>query len=67
MVLASWGLGPAYAAAFDAWLRARDPLSGIRDAEAVNELAAAAGLLPVADHALPANNQALVWRRARTA
>jgi SAM-dependent methyltransferase len=50
-------------AAFDAWLRARDPLSGIRDAEAVNELAAAAGLLPVADHALPANNRLLVWRR----
>ena len=50
-------------AAFDAWLRTRDPLSGIRDVEAVHELAASAGLLPLADHALPANNRLLVWRR----
>ncbi len=50
-------------AAFDAWLRTRDPLSGIRDVEAVHERAASAGLLPLADHALPANNRLLVWRR----
>ncbi|MFW2403556.1 MAG: DUF938 domain-containing protein [Gammaproteobacteria bacterium] len=49
---------------FDASLRARDPLSGIRDFDAVNELAARQGLQLVADHAMPANNQLLVWSRA---
>jgi predicted methyltransferase len=48
-------------AAFDAMLRERDPQSGIRDFEAVNELAEAAGLRLSADHAMPANNQLLVW------
>lgn len=48
-------------AAFDAMLRERDPLSGIRDFEAVDALAAAAGLRLVADHPMPANNQLLVW------
>jgi len=50
-------------AVFDAALRARDPLSGIRDFEAVDSLAAAQGLRLVEDRAMPANNQALVWRR----
>ena len=49
-------------AAFDATLRERDPQSGLRDFEAVNELAEAAGLRLSADHAMPANNQLLVWR-----
>jgi SAM-dependent methyltransferase len=49
-------------AAFDAALRERDPLSGVRDFEAVNALAADAGLALEADHAMPANNQLLVWR-----
>ncbi|MDH5821825.1 DUF938 domain-containing protein [Luteimonas sp. RD2P54] len=47
---------------FDAWLRARDPHSGIRDLGAVDALAAAAGLHRVADVAMPANNRCLVWR-----
>ncbi|MGB6054012.1 MAG: DUF938 domain-containing protein [Burkholderiaceae bacterium] len=51
-------------AEFDAALRARDPRMGLRDAEAVGELAAAAGLLPQEDHAMPANNRLLVWRCA---
>jgi SAM-dependent methyltransferase len=51
-------------AAFDRMLRERDPESGIRDFEAVNALAAAAGLELQADHAMPANNQLLVWRGA---
>lgn len=51
-------------AAFDASLRARDPASGIRDFEAVDALARAAGLTLAADHAMPANNQLLVWRGA---
>ena len=49
-------------AAFDAMLRERDPQSGLRDFEAVNALAEAAGLKFAADHAMPANNQLLVWR-----
>ena len=52
-------------AAFDQSLRARDPDSGIRDFEAVDELARQQGLLLVADHAMPANNQLLVWQRER--
>lgn len=50
-------------AAFDAMLRERDPRSGVRDFEAVNALAEEAGLKLVADHALPANNQLLVWEK----
>ncbi len=52
-------------AAFDQSLRARDPASGIRDFEAVDGLARQQGLLLVADHAMPANNQLLVWQRER--
>ncbi|MBS0578953.1 MAG: DUF938 domain-containing protein [Proteobacteria bacterium] len=49
--------------AFDAWLRARDPDSAVRDFEAVTQLALAQGLHLVADHAMPANNRTLVWQR----
>ena len=48
---------------FDAWLRARDPRSGLRDFKAVDALAAAAGLRLAADVAMPANNRCLAWRR----
>ena len=48
---------------FDLWLKDRDPNSGIKDFEAVNALALAQGLRLVQDHAMPANNQLLVWRR----
>ena len=51
-------------AAFDAMLRERDPDSGIREFEAVNALAAAAGLELRADHAMPANNRLIVWKGA---
>jgi cyclopropane fatty-acyl-phospholipid synthase-like methyltransferase len=54
-------------AEFDAWLQARDPLSGIRDFEALDALARAQGLMLTADHAMPANNQTLVWRAPRAA
>lgn len=50
-------------AQFDNWLKARDPNSGIRDFEAVDALAAAQGLTLAGDHAMPANNQLLVWKR----
>lgn len=48
---------------FDAWLKARDPRSGIRDFQAVDALAAGAGLGLVADVQMPANNRCVVWRR----
>lgn len=51
-------------ARFDAWLKARDPASGVRDFEAVDALARAQGLALQRDVAMPANNRTLVWRRA---
>ena len=50
-------------AQFDQWLKGRDPASAIRDFEALDALAAAQGLALGADHAMPANNRTLVWRR----
>lgn len=50
-------------AGFDAQLKAADRQRGIRDAEAVDELAAGIGLTLLADHAMPANNQMRVWQR----
>lgn len=50
-------------AQFDADLRSRGVGSGLRDFEAVDALAAAQGLALEADHAMPANNRTLVWRR----
>lgn len=51
-------------ASFDAMLRARDPGSGIRDFEAVDELARAAGFTLVRDYPMPAHNQTIVWHLA---
>jgi hypothetical protein len=51
---------------FDAMLHARDPGSGLRDFRAVDALARAAGFAFQADHAMPANNQTLVWTLAAT-
>lgn len=50
---------------FDAWLRRRDPASGIRDFEAVDALAQGIGLSLAEDNAMPANNRLLVWRGKR--
>jgi cyclopropane fatty-acyl-phospholipid synthase-like methyltransferase len=50
-------------ARFDAWLKSRDPASGVRDFEAVDALARAQGLVLRQDIAMPANNRTLVWRR----
>jgi len=55
-------VGPSNAD-FDRMLRARDPHSGIRDLEWLDELARAAGLAREELNYLPANNQLLVWRR----
>jgi predicted O-methyltransferase YrrM len=49
--------------AFDAMLRARDPKSGIRDFEAVDAIAYLGGLRLLADHAMPANNRTVVWKK----
>ncbi len=48
---------------FDQHLRYQDPGMGIRDLDAMVPLATAAGFELVADHAMPANNRTLVWRR----
>jgi len=49
-------------AQFDAWLKARDPRSGIRDVEAVQALAGQSGFQLLEDVPMPANNRLLVWR-----
>lgn len=50
-------------ARFDAWLKQRDPHSGIRDFETLNALAQKHGMRLRADHAMPANNRTLVWEK----
>jgi SAM-dependent methyltransferase len=52
---------------FDAMLHARDPGSGLRDFRDVDALARAAGFDFRTDHAMPANNQTLVWTLADAA
>jgi SAM-dependent methyltransferase len=49
-------------ARFDVWLKSRDPVSGVRDFEAVNRLAASHGLELLRDIAMPSNNRMLVWQ-----
>lgn len=48
--------------AFDAWLRGRDPQSGLRDFEAIVALAERHRLVLKEDNAMPANNRLLVFR-----
>lgn len=50
-------------ARFDAMLRGRDPASGLRDFEAIVALGKKNGLVLGEDHAMPANNRLLVFRR----
>jgi SAM-dependent methyltransferase len=49
-------------AEFDAWLKARDPNSGIRDFEWVAGLADQQGLLFKSDLPMPANNRLLIFQ-----
>ena len=51
-------------AEFDAWLRGRDPKSGLRDFEAIDALARRHRLMLEEDNAMPANNRLLVFRKA---
>jgi len=46
---------------FDVWLKQRDPQSGVRDFEAVNELAEQNNMQLKQDYEMPANNRMLVW------
>ncbi|MFT5034161.1 MAG: cyclopropane fatty-acyl-phospholipid synthase-like methyltransferase [Bacteroidia bacterium] len=48
---------------FDQWLKQRDPGMGIRDIEAIIALAESAGLQLQNDHAMPANNRLLHFRK----
>ena len=51
-------------ARFDVWLKTRDPNSGVRDFEAVCEVAAQHGLDIIHDHTMPVNNRTLVFRKS---
>jgi SAM-dependent methyltransferase len=48
---------------FDAWLKRRDPRSGVRVFEDVDVLATEAGLRCEVDRAMPANNRSIWWRK----
>ncbi len=48
---------------FDKYLKMRDANSGIRDFEAVDELARQQGLVLAQDNTMPANNQLIIWKR----
>ncbi|WP_028834887.1 MULTISPECIES: DUF938 domain-containing protein [unclassified Pseudoalteromonas] len=48
---------------FNSLLQSRDLLSGIRDFEAIEQLAVQSGLKLLSDTAMPANNQLLIFKR----
>ena len=48
---------------FDHWLKAQEPHRGIRDFEAVVDMANKSGFELLNDHKMPANNQLLVWQK----
>jgi cyclopropane fatty-acyl-phospholipid synthase-like methyltransferase len=48
---------------FDAMLRERDPTSGLRDIQAISQLAREYGMRLMADHDLPAFNRLLVFAK----
>jgi len=54
-------------ASFDQELKQRAPHMGIRDIEAVHDLAQHAGFVQLEDVAMPANNRCLVWQRRSSA
>ncbi len=47
---------------FDLWLRERDPISGLRDFDDLNKLAADNEMELMHDFAMPGNNRTLVWK-----
>ncbi len=50
-------------ARFDDWLKSRDPKSGVRDFEALDQLAKMQGMVLRNDIEMPVNNRTLVWQR----
>ena len=50
-------------ARFDVWLKNRDAVSGIRDFEALEKLAAENDMVLFKDYEMPANNRILVWQK----
>ena len=50
-------------ARFDAWLKGRDPESGIRNFQDLEQLAADNGMVLINDYEMPANNRILVWQK----
>jgi cyclopropane fatty-acyl-phospholipid synthase-like methyltransferase len=54
-------------AQFDEYLHSHYPGGGIKDFESIDGLARQQGLHLTADHAMPANNQLLVWKRSAAA
>ena len=48
-------------ARFDQWLKQSDPKSGIRDFNALNDLAIKSGMTLAGDVEMPANNRILYW------
>ena len=51
-------------ARFDAWLKRRDPRSGVRDFERLDYHARIHGMALVRDYEMPANNRTLVWKKS---
>lgn len=50
-------------ARFDQWLKQRDPASGIRDVDDLQQLARQTGLSLINDYEMPVNNRILVWQK----
>ena len=48
---------------FDAWLKQRDPASGIKNFDWLRDIAAGCGLECAHDFSMPANNRCLIWRK----
>ena len=48
---------------FDAWLKSRNPLSGVRDVSDLQTQFAKEHITLVNDYAMPANNRSLVWQK----
>jgi len=62
-----FNVGGAYTsesnARFDVWLKEQNPLSAIRDLEAVKSVAGDAGIKLKEDIEMPANNKLLIWEK----
>ena len=48
---------------FDSWLKSRDPSSGVRNFEDLEELALASNMVFRRDYEMPVNNRLLVWEK----